>query len=89
MVLMGFMAWYYMRDWTDFLLRMGFGPSTLPHSAHPEGWASCASGMDVLLGLSAFGKEGLEHLPANERSVLTGLHRSRRALRLPMWTRRW
>lgn len=46
-----------MRDWTDFLLRMGFGPSTLPHSAHLEGWASHAAVMDVLFGLSALGKE--------------------------------
>lgn len=88
MVLIGFMAWYYMRDWTDFLLRMGFGPSTLPHPARPEGWASHA-GMDVLFGLSAFGKEGLEHLPATEHSVLTGVDRPRRGLRLPTWTWRW
>ena len=63
-----------MHDWTDFLLRMGFGPSTLPRSAHLEGWASHAGGMDVLFGLSAFGKEGLGHLPANERSVLAVFH---------------
>lgn len=78
-----------MRDWTDFLLRMGFGPSTLPHSAHPEGWASRAGGMDVPFGLSAFGKEGLEHLLAKECSVLACFHRPRRGLRLPMWTWRW
>lgn len=78
-----------MRDWTDLLLRMGFGPSTLPPPAHLEGWASRAGGMDVLFGLSAFGKEGRQHLLANERSVLTLPHRPRRGLGLPPWTRRW
>lgn len=78
-----------MRDWTDFLLRMGFGPSTLPHSAHLEGWASYAAGMDVLFGLSAFGKEGPEHLPASEHSVLAVFHRPHIGLGLPAWTQQW
>lgn len=60
-----------MRDWTDFLLRMGFGPSTLPHSAHLEGWASHAAGMDVLFGLSALGKELVSTQSSLSSIVLT------------------
>jgi len=74
------------RDWTDFLLRMGFGPSTLPRSAPLEGWASRAGGTDVLFGLSAVGKEDREHLLANTPSVLTIFPQPRR---LPVWTQQW
>lgn len=70
-----------MHDRTDFLLRMD--------SAHLEGWASRAGGMDVLSGLLDFGKGGLEHLLANNCSVLGVFHQPHRDLGVPAWTQWW
>lgn len=60
-----------MRDWTDSLLRMGFGPSALPRSTPLE------VGHPMLVGWLCW-QRGAEHLPANEHSVLLGFHQPRR-----------
>lgn len=67
---------------------MAFIPSTLPCTAHVEGWGSCAGGWMRCLG-SRLVEKSWEHLLANERMVLALFRRPRRGLGLPWWTWWW